>query len=72
MVLNSYLESNINQQAGEKEYEEKKNYYINSKYKEVLDFCDKHDKWEMEDIMERAKTMSKIYYTCILDIGLEI
>lgn len=66
------LESNINQQAGEKEYEEKKNYYINSKYKEVLDFCDKHDKWEMEDIMERAKTMSKIYYTCILDIGLEI
>lgn len=63
------LENDINQQAGEREYVEKKEYYKNSKYKEVISFYNEHDNWEINNIGDRAKEMARRYYTGILGIS---
>lgn len=63
------LENDINQQAGEREYVEKREYYKKSTYKEVISFYNEHDNWKINNIRDRAKAMARRYYTGILGIS---
>ena len=64
------LERNLNQEAGNKTYEEKKVIYKKSKYKWVNEFCNIKSTFTENDILSRAKEMAQDYYTKILKLNI--
>ena len=60
------LESSLNQEAGDKEYSDKRTVYAKSHYPWVENFIAEHSDWDSSMIKERAKKLSRVYYKCIL------
>ncbi|PIF32206.1 uncharacterized protein with ParB-like and HNH nuclease domain [Flavobacterium sp. 9] len=60
------LEARLNNEAGDKSYEDKKEIYLKSSYKWINDFTKSNDDWKEDSIKIRAEELSKFYYTKIL------
>ena len=60
------LEEKLNNEAGSKDYKDKKSIYLKSSYKWVQDFSKQNNDWDQEDIESRAIELANIYYTQIL------
>ena len=60
------LESSLNQEAGDKEYSDKRTVYAKSHYPWVENFIAEHRDWDSSMIKERAKKLSRVYYKDIL------
>ena len=56
------LERDLNNEAGNLPYEDKKVIYSKSRYKWVNDFISTYGSWSDSNILERAKALSWIYY----------
>lgn len=56
------LESNLNGDAGDKDYFDKKVIYEKSDYKWVKAFISENAVWDEQHILERAETLAQIYY----------
>ncbi len=61
------LEQQLNEEADSLDYKNKINVYKKSVYKWVDFFLTKNDEWNDDMIKDRAKELSKIYYTKILN-----
>lgn len=62
------LEINLNNDAGQAEYVDKKQmYYSKSNYDWVKHFINEHMSWTKKDILTRAEDMADIYYHKILE-----
>lgn len=59
------LEEKLNNEAGDKSYNHKKNIYLKSSFKWIKDFVNDNDDWNNNLASDRAKTLAKIYYTKI-------
>lgn len=60
------LERNLNSDADDKSFEDKRVIYEKSRYKQVKAFLDKYKKFEDDKIMERSKLIAKLYYDKIV------
>lgn len=60
------IEGNLNNEAQNFLFEEKKEIYIKSKYKQVNDFISEYTTFNESFIRDRAKKLSKYYYNEIL------
>lgn len=60
------LEMCLNNEAGQKKYQEKKSIYQKSKYDWVKEFIMQHSSWSDDNIAIRAENMADIYYHKIL------
>lgn len=60
------LEGNYNSEAGNLNFEEKLEIYRKSKNEQMKDFLREYPKFEKIDVRNRAKKLSKLYYTEIL------
>ena len=56
------LETKLNGIAGEKNYQDKKEIYGQSKSKWISSFVAENDCWDASKIDDRAKSMAKVYY----------
>lgn len=65
------LEENLNNQAGDEPYKNKKSTYIRSSYKWIKVFTEKHEDWTADDIKVRAEKLCKLYYIEILGRQIE-
>jgi Protein of unknown function DUF262/Protein of unknown function (DUF1524) len=59
------LEGNLNNQAGDMPYVDKKKTYLKSSYKWIKAFVKENENWTEEQIEIRAIELAKIYYTNI-------
>ena len=60
------LESKINQEAGNKVYSEKVDYYKKSRYLWIKQFLEENTVWDGSKIAERSKQLASIYYEKVL------
>ena len=60
------LEQQLNADAGDETYINKKEIYQKSTYTWIKDFCTNHPNWDHKMINERAVDMAKLYYSKIL------
>lgn len=60
------LETSLNGEASDFQYDAKIPIYQRSKYSWVLHFIDQYKKWNSSNIEERAKALSRIYYEKVL------
>lgn len=60
------LESSLNGEVGEKDYQSKKAVYAKSRSTWVADFVAKHTEWKESDFEARAKLLAKEYYEKVL------
>ncbi|MDF9467035.1 DUF262 domain-containing HNH endonuclease family protein [Bacillus sp. FSL K6-0273] len=60
------LEEKLNNKAGNKVYQDKKEIYLESSYKEVTHFVENHNDWTIEEINDRANNLFEIYYEKLL------
>jgi uncharacterized protein with ParB-like and HNH nuclease domain len=60
------LETPINIEAGQRNYQEKIEYYNKSRYLWIKSFVSQHTKWDETMIVERADTLAREYYTKVL------
>lgn len=60
------LEQSLNNDAGDKAFSDKIQYYKRSSYKWVKDFVENYSSWNQSDIPARAKELAKIYYTKVM------
>ena len=63
------LERDLNDIAGNKEYESKKNVYMDSNYIWMKHFIQEHDSWDIEHINARAKELAALFYKNVLKRG---
>ena len=64
------LEEKLNEEAGNKDFNEKKLVFEKSTYKSVMRFINEYnslESWDKTNILNRAKAISKLYYTEILE-----
>lgn len=61
------LETNLNNDANDLSYEEKKEIYLTSRNNQVKDFVGEYDNFTLDDIEVRAKKLSKWYYENVLN-----
>lgn len=61
------LEQNINHDADNMTYEDKKVLYKKSAYNWINEFVQQNSQWDENKIIQRAKDLSKFYYTNILE-----
>lgn len=57
------LEQNLNSEADDKDYNDKKSIYLKSSYPWVKKFINEYSQWDKSMIEKRAKLLSQIYYT---------
>lgn len=62
------LEEVINNRLGEAKYDEKKEGYLESDYKEVREFVKLNSTWEENQIEKRAEEIANLYYNKIMQI----
>lgn len=60
------LEQSLNNEAGEKPYLEKKEFYRKSDYKWVSEFVESNENFSSDNIQKRAMELAKLYYTKVL------
>lgn len=60
------LEGKLNDEAGHKDYSDKRATYAKSNYAWVKNFIAKHRQWDSSMITQRAIELSKVYYSQIL------
>lgn len=60
------LESKLNNEADNLDFEEKAEVYKKSKYSQVEKFCQKYNKFTLEDIEKRSIDLANYYYDNIL------
>lgn len=60
------LELKLNNEADDLNYTSKKEIYLKSSYSWIKEFTNSNDDWTIDKIENRAKDLSKIYYTEIL------
>jgi len=65
------LENELNVEAGDKDFVDKKIIYGRSTSTWVKKFCEIHTTWNESNIEERAKEMASLYYTKILNRPIE-
>lgn len=61
------LEGKLNNEAGDKQYVDKKKIYLKSSYQWVKKFTNENPEWDDKQIAQRASELSEIYYTKILN-----
>ena len=61
------IETDINNRLSNMPYKEKKDFYKQSKYKEVADFALENSEWSVEKIYSRAENLAELYYNKILN-----
>lgn len=60
------LEQSLNNEAGEKPYLAKKEFYRKSDYKWVSEFVESNENFSLDNIQKRAMELAKLYYTKVL------
>ena len=61
------LETTLNQEAGQKTYEDKKRTYKKSRVKWIAQFLEKYASWDVKDLTTRADSLAQLYYTGIFE-----
>lgn len=62
------LETILNGQCANKSYEEKKQYYQQSRFKTVKDLLEKYPSFSDDDIDKRAREMAEIFYNSFFEL----
>lgn len=60
------LEEKLNNEAGNKSYQDKRKIYLKSSYREVIKFVENHAEWTIEEISDRSNELFEIYYDRLL------
>lgn len=60
------LETTLNEEAGNLDFDEKVEIYKKSKYGQVKEFCNKYKTFKLKDFIKRSEELAEYYYNIII------